>query len=605
MSLSPQFLDELRARTSLSALVGRTVKLQKAGREWKACCPFHNEKTASFYINDDKGFYHCFGCTAHGDAIRWLTDGRGLPFMDAVKELAEAVGMEVPAPDPRWQEKTEREAGLYEVMEAAQLWFEEQLLGIEGGEARDYLDKRGISDATRSRFGFGYAPAGRGKLKTALARFGNDKLVEAGLLIEPDGEREPYDRFRSRLTFPIRDRRGRVIAFSARILGAGEPKYLNSPDTPLFDKGHSLFNIDKAAAAARQANRIVVVEGQMDVIALDQAGIGEAVAPLGTALTEAQLGLLWQVSPSPIICFDGDSPGLKAAHRAALRALPLIEPERTLSFVTLPSGQDPDDLIRSGGTAALKNFLSRPDPLVQRLWRDERDKTDPFSPESRAALQERLQGLAGSIRNPLVRRQYEETFRELFYETFGWRKRQVHDARSAIADSRSPENKRLPNSEYALMRAVLLGLSRYPEVLREEWDDANALAFSHPKLKRWFDILTAAVLERPFLDEDLVEAILASSDVAPIERRDLARDLGFSFFRRGDPDKAKHDLREVIVTLVQERRVAAALEEANARFAEANDPHLWEEQKRRSAEKQEISARISAFAEAATQSEAA
>src|SRR3954471_2122543 len=218
MSLSPQFLDELRARTALSTLVGRTVKLTKAGREWKACCPFHKEKSPSFYVNDEKGFWHCFGCSAHGDAIRWLTDARGLPFMDAVKELADAAGMEVPAPDPRSQEKAERAAGLYEVVEAAQRWFEEQLGGLEGGPARDYLETRGISDATRRRFGFGYAPDSRSKLRVALRDFGNDKLVEAGLLIMPEGEREPYDRFRGRLMFPIRDRRGRVIAFSGRIV---------------------------------------------------------------------------------------------------------------------------------------------------------------------------------------------------------------------------------------------------------------------------------------------------------------------------------------------------------------------------------------------------
>ena len=252
MSLSPQFLDELRARTSLSALIGRTVKLQRAGREWKACCPFHKEKTPSFTLSDEKGFYHCFGCGAHGDAIRWLTDARGLPFMDAVKELADAAGIEVPAPDPRSQEKAERAAGLYDVMEAAQHFYEEQFGGLEGAEARAYLERRGISDATRRRFGFGYAPDSRGKLRVALRDFGNEKLIEAGLLIAPDDEREPYDRFRGRLMFPIRDRRGRVIAFSARILGAGEPKYLNSPDTPLFDKGRTLFNIDKAAAASRE-----------------------------------------------------------------------------------------------------------------------------------------------------------------------------------------------------------------------------------------------------------------------------------------------------------------------------------------------------------------
>jgi DNA primase len=604
--LSPQFLDELRARTALSTLVGRTVKLQKAGREWKACCPFHNEKTPSFYVNDEKGFWHCFGCSAHGDAIRWLTDARGLPFMDAVKELAAAAGMEVPAPDPRSQEKAEREAGLYDVMAAAQAWFEAQLGGLEGAAARAYLEKRGINEVTRGRFGFGYAPDSRGKLRAALQAFGDVKLIEAGLLVVPDGEREPYDRFRSRLTFPIRDRRGRVIAFSARILGAGEPKYLNSPDTPLFDKGRTLFNLDRAAAASRTAGRVIVVEGQMDVIALDQAGICEAVAPLGTAMTEAQLGLLWQLTSSPIICFDGDAAGQKAAQRVALRALPLATPDRTISFATLPSGQDPDDLIRSGATAALKLFLSQAQPLAQRLWQVERASTDPFSPESRAALQKRLRELADSIQDPYLRKQYHATFNELFFDAFGWRKRQVQDARAAIADSRlAARKKRLPNSEYVLMRAVLLGMSRYPEVLRDAWDDATSLEFQHPKLKRWFEILADAVLERPFLDEDLVEAILASSDIGPIEKRDLTRDLGFSFFRRKEPRRAKQELKEVIATLVAERRVAAALQEANARFAEANEAHLWEEQKRWSSEKQKISAKLSEYAEAATRSEAA
>src|SRR3954464_4696375 len=203
MTLSPAFLDELRGRTSLSALVGRSVKLAKAGREWKACCPFHNEKTPSFYVNDDKDFWHCFGCGVHGDAIRWLTDARGLPFMDAVKELAEAAGMEVPAPDPRWQEKTEREAGLYDVMAAAQAWFEAQLAGMEGGEARAYLERRGISEATRARFGFGFAPESGGRLRSALKAIGDEKLIEAGLLGVPEDEREPYERFRGRLTFPI------------------------------------------------------------------------------------------------------------------------------------------------------------------------------------------------------------------------------------------------------------------------------------------------------------------------------------------------------------------------------------------------------------------
>ena len=316
MSLSPAFLDELRARTSLSALISRNVKLQRAGREWKACCPFHKEKSPSFTVSDEKGFYHCFGCSAHGDAISWLTDNRGLAFVDAVKELADAAGMTVPAPDPRAQAKAERAAGLHEVMAAAARWFSDQL-DAQGGEAAvAYLRERGIDAAAQARFGLGLAPDSRSGLRAALASIGVDKLVEAGLLIEPE-ERSPAKPVcPMSVPGPADDPdprpRGRIIAFGGRILGPGEPKYLNSPDTPLFDKGRTLFNLDHAGPAARDSRRVIVVEGYMDVIALDQCGIESVVAPLGTALTEAQLGLLWRLSPSPLLCFDGDAAGQKA-----------------------------------------------------------------------------------------------------------------------------------------------------------------------------------------------------------------------------------------------------------------------------------------------------
>ncbi len=330
MTLSPAFLDELRARTLLSSVIAPSVKLLKAGREWKACCPFHNEKTPSFTVNDDKGFYHCFGCGAHGDAIRFLTDARGLPFMDAVKELAGKAGMEVPAPDPRSRENAERTASLTDVMGEVQAWYAGQLQGLEGAGARDYLKRRGIGPETVTRFGIGLAPAGRSRLKQALGHLGEDRLVETGMLIRPEDGGETYDRFRGRLMIPIRDQRGRVIAFGGRILGDGEPKYLNSPDTPLFDKGRTLYNIDRAGPASRQAKRLIVVEGYMDVIALDRAGIAEVVAPNGTAVTEAQLERMWRLDGQPICCFDGDAAGQKAAVRAAMRALPHLGPERTL-----------------------------------------------------------------------------------------------------------------------------------------------------------------------------------------------------------------------------------------------------------------------------------
>src|SRR5689334_9924316 len=397
MTLSPAFLDELRARTVLSAVIAPSVKLIRAGREWKACCPFHNEKTPSFTVNDDKGFYHCFGCGAHGDAIRFLTDNRGMQFMDAVKELAAKAGLDVPAPDPKARERAERTATLTDVMAEVANWYAEQLQGIAGADAREYLKRRGIDATTQQRFGFGLAPEGRTQLKQSLSHLGEDKLVETGMLIKPEDGAASYDRFRGRLMIPIRDARGRVIAFGGRILGEGEPKYLNSPDTPLFDKGRTLYNIDRAGPASRAAKRLIVVEGYMDVIALDRAGISEVVAPNGTAVTEAQLERMWRLDPAPILCFDGDNAGKKAAIRAALRALPHITPERTLRFVELPAGQDPDDVIRAGGREAFEALLEKPEPLDARLWRHEVYAEPLATPEAWAGLKQRLIAHASAI----------------------------------------------------------------------------------------------------------------------------------------------------------------------------------------------------------------
>ena len=602
MTLSPQFLDEVRARTSLSAVIGRNVKLTKAGREYKACCPFHKEKTPSFTVNDEKGFYHCFGCGVHGDAIRYLTDARGLPFMDAVKELAEAAGLEVPAADPRSQQQAERSAGLYEVTEAAQRWFEEQLGGIEGGETRVYLEKRGISDSTRKRFGFGYAPDGRGKLRTALKAFGNDKLVEAGLLIQPESEREPYDRFRGRLTFPIRDRRGRVIAFSARILGAGEPKYLNSPDTPLFDKGRTLFNIDKAAPASREAKRVIVVEGQMDVIALDQAGIGEAVAPLGTALTETQLALLWRLSPSPILCFDGDAPGQKASVRGALRALPHVGPDRSLSFVTMPPGNDPDDLIRSGGRAALDALLEKPEPLVDRLWRHESTAEPLATPEQRAGLRQRLLDHVGTIADPNVRDQYKSELLERFSALTRppprqwnkpapqgrWKNGPKNGGRTGNRfvpfQSASDRTKGVASAglDQIWARGALQGLLRFPAVIAAHAESVAAVPLAERGAARLRDAMLEAVMLNGELDQEQLNTILLQTGAAALaEELRLERGLAFSFTRRdADPERACRDLVLVVETLAARPGLDAALEAATARLKDEGDEAAFEEQQR-------------------------
>lgn len=590
MSLSPQFLDELRARTHLSVLLSRSLKLTKAGREYKACCPFHSEKTPSFYVNDEKGFYHCFGCQAHGDAIRWLTDAKGLAFMDAVKELADAAGMEVPAPDPRAQAKAERAAGLYEVMEAAQAWFVEQLNGIEGAAARDYLKTRGIDPATKDRFGFGFAPDNRGKLKSALTRFGNEKLVECGLLIQPDAEegkseREPYDRFRGRLTFPIRDPRGRVIAFSARILGAGEPKYLNSPDTPLFDKGRTLFNYDQAAPASRAAKRVIVVEGQMDAIALAQAGIGEAVAPLGTAVTEAQLGLLWRLSPVPVFCFDGDSAGQKAAVRAALRALPGVGPGRSLAFATLPAGQDPDDLVRAQGREGLEALLENPEPLVDRLWRHERGAEPLATPEQRAGLRRRLLDHVATIADQDTRDQYRAALLERFASLSGPARSPGLAPRRPYAPLRplSPEAKAVGRTgiDGELSRAVLSGLVRFPDLVADHAEAVASLPLADRNATRLRDILVESALAHPTLDNLALDAILAQRGAAALaEAARSTRGLAFSFTRRdAEPERARRDLVLAIEALAARPGIEAALAAATARAKLGDDQRALDEQR--------------------------
>jgi DNA primase len=577
MSLSPQFLDELRARTSLAALVGRTVKLQRAGREWKACCPFHKEKTPSFTLSDEKGFYHCFGCGAHGDAIRWLTEARGLPFIEAVKELAEAAGLEMPAPDPRAQQRAERAVGLYEVMEAAASWYTEQLSGIEGTSARAYLSERGITAATQQKFRFGYAPDARGGVKSALNHFGNEKLIEAGLLIAPDDEREPYDRFRGRLMFPIRDQRGRVIAFSARILGTGEPKYLNSPDTPLFDKGRTLFNIDKAGSASRDAKRVIVVEGQMDVIALDQAGVSEAVAPLGTAVTEAQLQRLWQLEDTPLFCFDGDSAGQKAAGRAAARALPLLIPGRSLAFVILPAGQDPDDLIKESGRSGFEQLATKAISLSELIWRHELQAEPLDTPEARAALGRRLRERAKSIADEDVRVQYLAFFNGQLGELFDRYKRNPAAVRhhAFLRERRlSPELLAIGRhgiDQAVFARVILLGLRRHPNIIGQM---AEAIALVWMKNRRWAQVreamLTAALITWP-LSQERLEQVFRDEALAPnLQSLEKSRDLALSFLRdAADETTAERDLCDIIEKVTAGTSLDAAMAKARRQLAEA------------------------------------
>ena len=583
MSLTTTFLDELRARTTLSTLIERTIKLTKAGREFKACCPFHHEKTPSFTINDEKGYYHCFGCTAHGDAIRWMTDQRGLPFMDAVKELAANAGMEVPSADPRAAERAERANSLYDIMTAAADWFAEQLGSIAGAEARAYLDQRGLNAATIKAFGIGFAPDARGKLRTALAKFGDAALIEAGLLISVD-EKEPYDRFRGRLMIPIRDPRGRVIAFGGRILGAGEPKYLNSPDTLLFDKGRTLYNLDRAAAAARKSGRVIVVEGYMDVIALAQAGYEESVAPLGTALTEDQIARLWRVSDCPMICFDGDGAGQKAALRAINRALPYLEPGKSLQFVTLPAKLDPDDVVREQGKAVFDGFLADAKPLDQFLWNAEQLAEPLGTPEARAGFGKRLRDHARIIRDEDVRTQYLAVFsqrlREFFAPnvTYG---RKFFSQKPGFA----PPSAALTGGVAALgidqamvIPAIFAALTRHPHLIAHHAEAIGRLVVQNPEMRQFRQRLFDIALGESDIDARAIGDFAERGGLGPIWHRLQKRNgIAFSFLRaETQPEKAETDFSAVIEKLA----VSTEIGEQIARLDEAlKSTENWTEER--------------------------
>jgi DNA primase len=624
MSLTPQWLDELRARTSLSTLIGKTIKVTKAGREHKACCPFHNEKTPSFTINDDKGFYHCFGCGAHGDAIRWMTDQRGLPFMDAIKELAANAGMDVPAADPRAAQRAEKAQSLHDVTHAAQDWFVEQLAGIEGAEARAYVTKRGITAATQAAFGIGFSPDSRTRLKAALKVFPEEMSVEAGMLIQPEETpgnkgRESYDRFRGRLMIPIRDQRGRIIAFGGRILGAGEPKYLNSPETPIFDKGRTLYNLDKAAPAARKSGRIVVVEGYMDAIMIAQSGIAEVVAPLGTALTEAQIEKLWTMVETPILCFDGDSAGQRAALRAAHRALPLLRPSHSLAFATLAAGQDPDDLIRASGVKAFEAVLDSAIPLVELLWRTEQTAGPLATPEERAGLKQRLKALTDQITDSDIRSHYVRQFRErhdaLFFgptsapERRPFQPRQSQGARGTMKNGRwtpppppATDDARAVSASSAdtlLLRAVLAGLLRFPAEILVHRESLAGLDPPDGGLARLLDALLEAADREETVETERLLTILGESDVYNMAKGLLRADaLHFTFTGdEADRRRAQRDLAEAIAVIVAMPRIEAELVAVTRAMADELDEASYARQQTLLKLKADLAARTAELAQ--------
>ena len=564
MAFPPQFLDEIRNRLACSAVIGRRVRLVKKGREFSGLCPFHNEKTPSFTVNDDKGFFHCFGCGAHGDVIGFAMRADGLAFPEAVERLAQEAGLEVPRPTPQDAAREERRRSLAEATEAACVWYAQQLRMAAGRPGLEYFRRRGLSEDSIRDFRLGFAPDARDALRQALRRqgFEDAMLAEAGLLVQPDDGRDPFDFFRGRAMFPIADRTGRTIAFGGRILGDGQPKYLNSRDTPLFDKGRSLYALDRARVGVREGGEAIVAEGYMDVIALHEAGLRGAVAPLGTALTEGQLELLWRLAPEPVVCLDGDAAGQRAARRAAERALPLLKPGRSLRFALMPPGHDPDSLIRSAGRQGFEDVLRQAIPLVDMVWIATQENRQLDTPERRAAFQAELDRQAETIADPAVRDLYRREFRDR-----AWRllrpagDRAKRRGPGAAAGSRPGAGiqpalgaaaRILPVPDPGRSLEILIATAiAFPAVLDSDAELFARLELADPGLDRLRRALLALQDSQPRLDREGVRLHLMGAGFAGIVPRLLGSSIfkALAFVRADDPDAAGENWKKMLLEL--------------------------------------------------------
>ena len=582
MAFPPGFLDELRARVPLGDLVGRSVKLTRHGREFAGLCPFHHEKTPSFYVVADKNFFHCFGCGAHGDAIGFVMRAEHLDFLEAVERLAGEVGLAVPQASPQERERAQRQKTLLEALEAAAVFYEAQLWAPVGSRARGYLHSRGLDPETIRRFRLGWAPGGadgadRQALRRALAGgFPEPLLVEAGLLHRPE-QGDSFDYFRGRVMFPIGDRAGRVIAFGGRVLGDTQPKYLNSPDTPVFAKGRSLYGWSAARAAAGDRSNPIVTEGYLDVIALNRAGFTSAVAPLGTALSEFQLQELWRLGPEPILCFDGDSAGERAAARALRRALPLLRPGHSLRFAQLPAGEDPDSLLHAAGPAAVEQVLVTARPLSRLLWDLETGAAPADTPERRADLERRLMEAVGLIGERTVQAAYRRFIRQKLYET----------GRMAPAATRRPEPARpafvsdrpasLRPSPARVQREILLRILLHtPALIDEVAEELAALDIPEAALdKLRHEILEIAALQ-PGLDASALRQHLLTNGFAATVDAFLSPSVDSGFLVRR-PDSwaiAREEWAHVIGMLKGGHRSAVA--EASNHLIDEVSAASWE-----------------------------
>jgi DNA primase len=553
MRFSNSFLDEIRDRVPISAVVGRRVtwdrkKTNVSRGDYWACCPFHGEKSPSFHCEDRKGRYHCFGCGVSGDHFRFLTDLEGQSFPEAVQTVADMAGIAMPQPDPQAEKREKERTTLLDVMELATQFFQDQLQSAVGAKARAYLRDRGLTGRTIETFRLGYAPESRNALKEHLAGKGvpKDQIEACGLVVHGEGIAVSYDRFRDRIMFPILSSREKVIAFGGRAMAPDAPaKYLNSNETELFHKGQVLYNFSRARRAqgvgkpGQGEGTIIAVEGYMDVIALHQAGVENAVAPLGTALTENQLELLWRMTPQPVLCFDGDGAGLRAASRAADLALPFLKPGRSVRFALLPDGKDPDDLVRHEGRAPFDKVLNDAKPLVEMIWQREASSASFDTPEKRAELEARLKQIVSVIADENVRRHYQQAIRERLNSFFAPAPRGGSDRRQNFqrgagggkpGQGGSPQgpraagraagvSDRLARSGLvrgygdlpALRESVLaLTIVNHPQLLLEEYDEIAAIDFENRDLQRfWSAMLPAAATSGANLSREYLMQRLA------------------------------------------------------------------------------------------------
>ncbi len=594
MRYPPHILEEIRARLPASSVVGRRVQLKKAGREWRGLSPFNAEKTPSFYVNDQKQFYHCFSSSKHGDIFTFLMETEGLSFPEAVERLAGEAGVSLPAPTEDNRAAETKRAGAIEVMEMAARWFEERLLSNQGSEARAYLERRALGRETQQAFRLGYAPNDRYALRDHLAGQGVDKalMIEMGLLATGEGVSVPYDYFRDRVMFPITDTRGRVVAFGGRALSKEvRAKYLNSPETPLFHKGRTLYNLHGARKAAHERGSIIAVEGYVDVIAMTLAGHPETVAPLGTALTEDQLALLWRHADEPILCFDGDKAGQRAAFRALDIALPLLEPGRSLRIALLPGGQDPDDLLRSGGPGAIDQVLKAALPLSELLWRRTLESGPVDTPERRAGLTQTLRATVATIRDETVRRYYRDDIEERL-RSLSPRGARVAAGAGARGRPRfvrpgEPVSPRITGSPSPSMtasagftgaapvrEAVIVGtVLAHPEMIGEFGEAIGDLDFEDPDARALLSVLLDCAAEGERTDPDVLQRRITRAGLTAAAERILAlarsRDRS-TMAPHADPAHRMDALRQAMILHRQAGALHSELREARQAFE--NDP---------------------------------